>query len=116
MAVPINVTLSHSVSLAKYCGVFNEKSTAASYSSFIIAIAEVVSCWFLTLEAWFWSQCNPFGFCVGHNGSETGFSPSIYYCTTAPFSSAIDAVHLDTNTMTIQAFITKDVPIKCDNF
>jgi len=86
MAIEMNATWSHSVSLDKYHGVFHEKSTAASYSSFIIAIAEVVSCWLFTLEAWVWYQCNPFGTCVEHNGSETGFCPSTYYSTSSPFS------------------------------
>jgi len=119
MTTEINVTWSHSVSLDRYHGVFHEQSKAASYSSFIIAIAEIVSWWLLTLEAWVWSQCNPFGIWVGHNGSETGFSPNTYYYTSVPFSYShlpLTLCILDTNTETIQDFITKDVPIKCDNF
>ena len=98
---------------------FVKRYKAAFYSSFITDIAEVVSHRLLNLEAWIRSQHKPYRFSGGHNGYETGFSPSTYYCTTVPFSYfhlPLMLCSLDTNTMTIKAFIIKDVPIKCDNF
>jgi len=70
MAIQMNVTWAHSFSLDKYHGVFHEKSTASSYSSFITAIAELVSCWFLDLGGlslipiqcggrWWWDRFLP---------------------------------------------------------
>jgi hypothetical protein len=56
------------------------------------AIAQAVSRWLLTVEAWVSRPCHPYGICGGQSGIGTDFSPSLsvfrglYHSNAGPYS------------------------------